>query len=279
MTLLGIACSSSNNGGSSGTNQGDSGSPPSGITSTTGTSCTVSTTGCSCEANVAPNDFACDSSSVGTEGYCCAAAGWPSSGTCECETSTPSCGLQTMQGANGAFTNCACGSTAFLATEKITPLSTVTSCYPGGLTSPGGKGSCCLATNKVDGSAFCSCTTTVNDSCIFANEYTGKSVTSCPLTEPGLSTGTCATGTTKVTSCSSGGGSSDGGASSTTCVAGSKTIYECCALAGGACESLDAYAACCESATCGSAKLIACLAAYAPSSVDVCTAALKACGG
>jgi hypothetical protein len=73
------------------------------------------------------------------------------------------------------------------------------------------------------------------------------------------------------------GSGSEGWADTSTCQTGAGNTYICCGLAGGGCESVDNYAACCENKGCAAGQLIACLAGHEVATVDDCNAAIAAC--
>ncbi|HTA92677.1 MAG TPA: hypothetical protein VK745_24030 [Polyangiaceae bacterium] len=132
--------------------------------------------------------------------------------------------------------------------------------------------SCCSA-----GNATSTCESAFNSSAgSFAAAVTTCYQTNCLEKCSGAASGT-----------SSGGAPGSGGTGTTvqtgwadaaTCSSGAQNFYECCLLSGSTCSTLDQYTACCETKSCASGSILACMANHHGTDPTSCSSALTTCG-
>jgi hypothetical protein len=157
--------------------------------------------GCSCSLQTSPAPTEQTSScnpSVAPDAQCCAGSGWPSSGTCICETSDIYCGVvpgyEPADDAGPGADACVCSNDPY--PEQVIGAT----CYANGTTTAGGGlGSCCMFPADAPGSlgvATCLCAAGLHTCAAGGVPIDGCSAASFP-TAPA----TCDPGTTQVASC------------------------------------------------------------------------------
>jgi hypothetical protein len=163
--------------------------------------CTSDPVGCTCDlqsSSTAPGQVSSCNPSVFPQTQCCAATGWPSSGTCDCTTSSIFCGVvpgyvMATSGVPGEDA-CVCSNDPY-SEQIIGP-----TCYANGATAAGaGLGTCCFFSADAPGSlgsAACVCAAGLH-TCGTG----GTMIDSCSAASFPATPATCGGGTTQVTAC------------------------------------------------------------------------------